>query len=289
MYYSNNRDNGGCLVALIFFIIILIVVAYFAWWIIVGLLCILGIVGTGIGAIITLRNYIVSLGHSISSYSHAMKPVNWTLIPTFFYRFVKINWTAIVETWHYNIGNIKSFFTVFSGSKLFSMKKWFFFFAGISVAIFGTLMTAFILFFLLYIIYIVFMVILFLILAACSIFLLIGLGTALFFTTKNYISAYKDSYYGARTTFMDYILSYGYREYMSVLGDCWRENLTRMENGFYSFKTEQLLSFKKWIGLGGAVMIITAGTVLTGIFALLHIIYQSVLFGIFKLISLFKK
>ena len=289
MYYSNNRDNGGCLVALIFFIIILIVVAYFAWWIIVGLLCILGIVGTGIGAIITLRNYIVSLGHSISSYSHAMKPVNWTLIPTFFYRFVKINWTAIVETWHYNIGNIKSFFTVFSGSKLFSMKKWFFFFAGISVAIFGTLMTAFILFFLLYIIYIVFMVILFLILAACSIFLLIGLGTALFFTTKNYILAYKDSYYGARTTFMDYILSYGYREYMSVLGDCWRENLTRMENGFYSFKTEQLLSFKKWIGLGGAVMIITAGTVLTGIFALLHIIYQSVLFGIFKLISLFKK
>ena len=288
MYYS-NRDNGGCLVALVFFIIILIVIAYFAWWIIVGLLCILGIVGTAIGAIITLRNFFVSLGHSISSYSSAMKPVNWTLIPTFFYRFVKINWTALVETWHYNIGNIKTFFSVFSSSKLFSMKKWFFFFAGLSVALFGTLMTFFIVFFLLYVVYIVFMVIFSLILLACMAFLVIGLGTAVFFATKNYIAAYKDSYYGARTTFMDYILSYGYREYLTVLGDCWRENLTRMENGFYSFKTEQLLSFKKWIGLGGALMIITAGTVLTGIFALLHIIYQSVLFGIFKLISLFKR
>ena len=288
MYYS-DRDSGGCLVALVFIIIIFIVIAYFAWWIIVGLLAILGIVGTAIGAIITLRNFFVSLGHSISAYGHAMKPINWTFIPNFLYRFVKITWSALVETWHYNIGNIKSFFTVFSNSKLFSMKKWFFFFAGISVAGFGTLMTFFILFLFLYVVYFVFMVILSLILAACAVFLLIGLGTAVFFTVKNYIASYKDSYYGARTTFMDYILSYGYREYFGVMGGCWQENLVRMENGFYSFKTEPLLSFKKWIGLGGALMIITVGTVLTGFFGLLHIIYQSVLFGIFKIVSLFKK
>lgn len=288
MYYT-NRDSGGCLVALIFIIIIFIVIAYFAWWIIVGLLAILGIVGTAIGAIITLRNFFVALGNSISSYGHAVKPVTWTFIPNFLYRFVKITWAALVETWHYNIGNIKTFFSVFSTCKLFSMKKWFFFFAGISVAAFGTVMTAAILLLFLYVVYVVFMVILSLILLACAVFLLIGLGTAVFFTVKNYITAYKDSYYGARTTFSNYILSYGYREYFNILGNCWRENLSRMENGFYSFKSEPLMSFRKWIGLGGALMIITAGTVLMGVFAVLHIIYQSVLFGIFKLVSLFKK
>ena len=132
-------------------------------------------------------------------------------------------------------------------------------------------------------------VILSLILAALSVFALVGLGIALFVTVKNYITSFTNSLGNACCTYFDYVLNFGFREYIAIIKQFCTDTIDYIKEGFVLFGTLPFFSLMKWVRAGSSLMAVFVSLLLLPASALVHIIVQSILFGVFKLISLFHR
>ena len=133
-------DGAGCITAAVIGGIIIAVILYLAMYIIGFILSIILFISAVIGSVITLRNYIVALRDSISMCSYCPRPRFW-IGPTFTFKWIKVVALSIWGAWGYNLGNIRNFFGSMGYHKFLSFKRWLYFFSGLSVLIFGTLMS----------------------------------------------------------------------------------------------------------------------------------------------------
>lgn len=288
-YLVEERDNGaGCLTALVVGIIVIVALAYFAMYALAIALGIVLIVSALYGTIITLKNGFVALGASIPVYAHVNKPNGW-ILPTFVYRWVMIVWETIRGAWVYNGANIKDCFTKAGAHRFLSFKKWINLFSALSILVFGALLTLLIVVLHVYLFTVVLRLVIAAVVLASVIFGLIGLGISVAYSTTNYLSRLRESYYNSATIFSAYVTQQGYKEFWQVIKNYWCENVNYLKDGIATFKTLPLLSFKKWLKLWTGIMLMIIGTLLLVVYAILHLLVISILFVVFKIISLFKR
>lgn len=282
-----DDNHSGCLTALLIGIIVIAVVAYFAFYVLAIALGIILIISGVIGTFITIRNYIVALRDCITKYGHSIKPNGW-IIPTFLYRWIKISWETTKDAWSYNVGNIKNFFGKIGFYKFLSFKKWIYLFSGLSIIIFGTIVSLSILLLHFYLIFIALNLIVTVLLAVSIIFGLIGLCISVATSTSNYLISLKESFDSSATVFSAYITSCGYSEYLSIAKNYWAKTQTYIRDGFDMFRTLPLFSLKKWVRLWSSIVMIIVGAVVYVFFAIIHIVCLTILFLVFKPISVLK-
>jgi len=285
---EEDNNNAGCLTAIIIGFIVVAVLIYLAIYALAIILGIILLISAVIGSVITIRNYIVALKDSITAYAHVSKPSGW-IIPNFLYKWFKISWETIKGAWSYNIGNIKDFFGKLGFYKFLSFKKWIYFFSGLSVLLFGSLVSLFIFSFHFYLITLVIELMILAFIAALVIFGLIGLGISVAVSTTNYFSRVNESYCGSATILSAYITQCGYREFVQVIKNYCIESYAYVKDGFSMFKTLPLFSLKKWIRLGSSIMTIIVGTLMLLVYGTIHIVILSILFVFFKIVSLFHR
>lgn len=284
----DDDNNAGRLTAIIIGIIVIAVVAYFAMYALAIALGIILLISCVIGTILTIRNYIVALRDSLRSYAHAPKPSGW-IVPTFVYRWIKISWETIKGAWSYNIGSIKDFFGKIGFYKFLSFKKWIYLFSGLSILVFGSIVSLFILLLHLYLIIVVIELVIVVAIVALAIFGLIGLGVSVAVSTTNYITRISESYCSSAAILSAYITQCGYSEYIQVIKNYVTESINYIKDGFSQFITLPFLSFKKWLRLGSSIMTIIVGSIMLLIFATVHILILPILFAFFKIVSLFHR
>ena len=284
----DDDNNAGCLTAIIIGIIAIAVLAYFAMYALAIALGIILLISCVIGPILTIRNYIVALRDGIRSYAHAPKPRGW-IVPIFVYRWIKISWETIKGAWSYNIGSIKNFFGKIGFYKFLSFKKWICLFSGLSILVFGSIVSLFILFLHLYLIVGVIELVIVVAIVALAVWGLIGLGVSVAVSTTNYITRISESYCSSATILSAYITQCGYSEYIQVIKNYTTESISYIKDGVSQFSTLPFLSLKKWLRLGSSIMTIIVGSIMLLIFAPIHVLILSVLFLFFKVLSVFRR
>lgn len=283
-----DDNNAGCLTALVIGFIVIVAVAYFAMYALAIALGIILLVSCVIGTVLTVRNYIVALRDSIKSCAHVSKPSSWG-VSNFLYRWIVIVWETIKGAWSYNVGSIKVFFGKMSFYRVLSFKKWICLFSGLSILIFGTIVSAFIFLFHLCLIIAVFQLAIAVALITLILFSMIGLGAAVAASTANYISRIHESYCGAATIFSAYIIQCGFGEYLQVIKKYVAESINTIRDGFAQFGTLPVLSFKKWFLLGKSIMTIIVGSIMLFVFAGVHILVLSILYLPFRIIAIINR
>ncbi len=279
-----DDNNAGCLTALVIGFIVIVAVAYFAMYALAIALGIILLISCVIGTVLTVRNYIVALRDSIRSCAHMSKPSSWG-VPTFLYRWIVIVWETIKGAWSYNVGSIKVFFGKMSFYRVLSFKKWICLFSGLSILIFGSIVSAFVFLFHLCLIIAVLQLAIAILIITLILFSMIGLGAAVAASTANYISRIHESYCGAATILSAYIIQCGFSEYFQVIKNYIAESINKIRDGFAQFSILPVLSFKKWFLLGKPIMTIIAGSIMLVVFAVVHILVLSILYLPFRIIA----
>lgn len=285
---DDNRSSAGCLTAIIIGFIVIAALIYLAVYALSIALGIILLISAVIGSILTIRNYIVALRDSITSFAHISKPSS-RAIPNFAYKWFKISWETIKGAWGYNISSIKNFFGKIGFYKFLSFRKWMYLFSGLSVLIFGSLLSLFVFLFHLHLIMFAVELMLAALLLAFIVFGLIGLGVSVAVSTTNYFTRISESYCGSATIFSAYITHCGYKEFVQIVKNYCSESVVYIKDGFSIFKVLPMFSFKKWLRLGSSTMTIIVGSLMFLIYATIHILILSVLFAFFKIISTFRR
>ena len=284
-YVVKERNSGsGCLVGLILGIIIVVLLLIFAMSVISIIIGVVLLISGIVGTVITIKNYFVALVDAIRSYSHYPKPRNW-VIPTFLYRWVKINWETTKNSWRSNFENVKNFFNKMCTHHFFSVGLWFWLFSALSILVFGSIASIAIFFFHLYVFTVIVRILLIFLAVASVIFGAIGLVMSLIRSFANYFVSIRDSRRRVAMPLPSYILKRGYREYFNVIKGYWLENMDCIKDGFRIFSMRPFMSFKKWLNLFGSIMLMIVGTVLLPVFAIVHIIVLSFMFLFFLITS----
>lgn len=283
-----DDNNAGCLPTVIIGVIIVIAVAYFAMYALAIALGIVLLISCVIGTILTIKNYVAALRDSIRSYAHIHRPSGW-IVPTFVYRWIKISWETMKGAWGYNIGNTKTFFGKIGFYNLLRFKKWICLFAGLSILVFGSMVSLLILFFHLCLIVVTIGLAIGVAIVSLVIFGLIGLGISAAVSTTNYITRISESYCSAATILSAYIIQCGYSEYIQVIKNYITESISYIRDGFSQFTTPPILLVTKWLRLGSSMMTVIVGSIMLLIFAAVHILILSILFAFFKIVSLFHR
>lgn len=283
---DDDSNAAGCLTAIIFWFIITAVLIHFAVYVLEIILGIILFISAVIGAVITIKNYIFGLRDSIIAYAHVSKPYGW-IIPAFIYKWFKISWETVKGAWGYNIGDIKKMFGKLGFYRFLSFKKWMYFFSGLSVLLFGSLVSLCIFFFYFCLIAFVIELLLFVFIVVLVILGLIGFGVSVSVSTTNYFSRVSESYFGAATILSKYVTQCGYKEFIQVVKNYCIKSCVYVKDGFSKFNTLPLFSPKKWIRLCSSIMTVAVGILMLLIYATIHILILSILFVFFKIVSLF--
>lgn len=290
-YVVKEQNDNGCLWGLIIaaviiglIIAILVVAAY-----IIGILLLI-ILGCAvlIGGVFALKNFFVALGQNIGYASGYSKPAGW-FIPDFFYKWVKVFWETIKETWVQNIDSGKDFFNKAGFHRVLSFQKWFNLFIGLSIFVFGMLITVALVILQVQILLAVFAVILALIVAVGVVFTLIGLVFVLPFVCMNYFGQARDARDSAGSYFGDYARKDGFLGlwgltcgYFGNIRDKASDLLA--DAAMYSF-----ISFRKWLNFWCTGLHWLLGSLFFPVFLLLHLVVLSVLSIVFWIVALFQK
>ncbi len=283
-----DDNNAGCLTTIIISVIIAVAVAYFAMYALAIALGIVLLISCVIGTILTIKNYIAALRDSIRSYAHVYKPSGW-IVPTFVYRWIKISWETMKGAWSYNIGNTKTFFGKIGFYRFLSFKKWICLFSGLSILVFGSMVSLLILLLYLCLIVVAIGLVMAVAIVSLVIFVLIGLGISAAVSTTNYITRISESYCSSATILSAYIIQCGYSEYIQVIKNYVTESISYIRDGFSQFTTPPILLVTKWLRLGSSTMTVIVGSIMLLIFAAVHILILSVLFLFFKILFVFRR
>ncbi len=288
MFGRRNSGSGcstGCLViTLILIAVAIFLIITFAWVFLTLLLVVLGISAL-VGTVLTLRNYFMALRESLDIHRYTTKPSNWR-IPNFLYKWVVIAWETIKISMGYTVDTMKDHFQNASFHKLLSLRKWFHIFVGLSVIIFGLIVTVGIVVLHFYILFMAVCIVLALFVTVLTVFCLVGIAVSSFFAVTNYINRYRESCCGS---FFDYVVDDGFGEFLSIIKEYWQENIDYIRDGVTDFNDGSKKDLGLWVRLGSSIMLVPVGVVWFVLFAGVHIVVQSLLFGVFKLISLFKR
>lgn len=281
-YTDDDRDSAGCLTTLLLGIIIVSVLIYIATialaYIFIGIVVVVAIVGT----VITLKNYIIELKIAITNYINVSAPTNWKL-PVFFYRWFKISFESLKECWKDNLNSVKASFQNGASFRFISIRRWFYWFLGLSVAVCSVLITLLILGVHLFIAALTINILLYLIFACVIGMSGVAIAYSLFSVFKFYFSCLKTRKVSVgANSFAQYICRYGYKDILTMIRLLWNNSNALLLQAKAQLLPFKLLSIKNWFNLGVILLIHLTTAVCVPLIFAVHMIVQSVLFVVFS-------
>ena len=277
-YYDDRNDAAGCLTTLLISGIIIGVLIYFAaivlYYIFIGIIIFAAIVGT----VISIKNYVIALKNSVMIHRNDVAPPRWKF-PLFTYKWYRTVLTSIKEAWKSNIYSLRVSIQQGLYFRFLSIRRWFYWFTGTSVLIFGFLVSVGIAFF-----HIMLLMSLFVSLATIVVVLAIAMGisgifVSIFQTIKSCFGYLKAQKKTSRTTsIVEYVKKWGYKGAKKMPKLLWKANNEVAIDAKKDFFNNSCLSIKKWLGLGVFLMIYPITFIIIPIIFIIQITIQTVLY-----------
>ena len=281
-YTDDDRDSAGCLTTLLLGIIIVSVLIYIATialaYIFIGIVVVVAIVGT----VITLKNYIIELKKAIANYINIPAPTNWKL-PAFFYRWFKISFESLKECWKGNLNSVKASFQNGTAFRFISIRRWFYWLLGLSVAVCSVLITLLIIGIHLFVAALTINILLYLIFVCAIGMSGVAIVYSLFSVFKFYFSCLKTRKVSVgANSFAQYICRYGYKDILTMIKLLWNYANSLSLRSKAQALPFKLLSLKKWFNLGVMLLIYLTTAAAIPLIFVAHMIIQSILFVVFS-------
>lgn len=277
-YYDDSNDAAGCLTTLLISGIIISVLIYFAaivlYYIFIGIVIFAAIVGT----VISIKNYVIALKNSVMLHRNDVALPRWKF-PLFTYKWYRTVLTSIKEAWKSNIYSLRVSFQQGLYFRFLSIRRWFYWFTGTSVLIFGLLVSVGIAFF-----HLMLLMSLFVSIATIVVVLAIAIGisgifVSIFQTIKSCFGYLKAQKKASRTTsIVEYVKKWGYKGAKKMPKLLWKATNEVAIDAKKDFFNNSCLSIKKWLGLGVFSMIYPITFILIPIVFIIQIIIQTVLY-----------
>ena len=281
-YYDDRNDAVGCLTTLLISGIIISVLIYFVaivlYYIFIGIVIFAAIVGT----VISIKNYVIALKNSVMIHRNDVAPPRWKF-PLFTYKWYRTVLTSIKEAWKSNIYSLRVSFQQGLYFRFLSIRRWFYWFTGTSVLIFGLLVSWGIAFF-----HLMLLVSLFVSIATIVVVLAIAMGisgifVSIFQTIKSCFGYLKAQKKASRTTsIVEYVKKWGYKGAKKMPKLLWKATNEVAIDAKKDFFNNSCLSIKKWLGLCIFLMIYPITFILIPIIFIIQIIIQTVLYLCFS-------
>lgn len=277
-YYNERDEAAGCLTSFLFSAIIIVFFVWLAtiaiYYIFIGVAVLSAIIGT----IISLKNYVVSLKNSLSFHRNDIVPQYWKL-PAFIYKWQKISFESLKDCWRSNIKTLKTLFQQGIYYRFISIRRWFYWFVGISVALFGFVVSIAIEL----LGFIVLITIVVLLTAAVILIFVLMVLVALFDSVRkviiNFYTLLRAQIKASHAaSLVEYIKKWGYKGTNKMPYLLWDSSNKIFLTCMSLFYNSSILSFSKWLSLGRAIMIYPVAIFLIPSIFILQIIAQSVLY-----------
>lgn len=277
-YYDDRNDAAGCLTSLLISGIIISVLVYFAaivlYYIFIGIVIFAAIVGT----VISIKNYVIALKNSVMLHRNDVVPPRWKF-PLFTYKWYRIVLTSIKESWKSNIYSLRVSFQQGLYFRFLSIRRWFYWFTGTSVLIFGLLVSVGIAFFHLILLMSVFVSIATIVVVFAILMGISGIFVSVFQIIKScfrYLKAQKKA--SRASSLVEYVKKWGYKGARKMPKLLWKATNQAVIDAKMAFCNNSCLSIKKWLGLGVFLMIYPITFILIPIIFIIQIIIQTVLY-----------
>lgn len=277
-YYDDRDDAAGCLTSLLFGAIIVEVFVRFAAIALYYIFICIVVVSAAIGTIISLKNYIVALKNSILMHRYDAVPLNWKF-PNFTYKWKKIVCNSIKGYWKSNVYTLRTSFKQGLYFRFFSIRRWFYWFVCVSIALFGLAISCGI---------ICLHLVLLVVLLAIALVIIVSIAVvtmaiALFDSIKTLVCSLililrAQRKASCSTNLSDYIKLWGYKGIKKMPRLLWRSANKSFVASIASFRNSKILSFNKWFALGRILFIYPITILLIPFIFVIEIIVQSILY-----------
>lgn len=284
-YYKDRDDATGCLISFLFSVIIIGVLAWFAaivlYYIFVGILTVSAIIGT----IISLKNYIVALKSSILMHRYDAAPLNWKL-PNFTYKWNKIVLDSIKASWKSNIYVLKTSFQQGLYVGFFSIRRCFYWLVGISVTLFGLVVSCGIVYVYIILLVALLVIMLTIIVLIASTTIIMTLVDSIKTLTCNFIVILKAQRKAScAINLSDYIRRWGYKAVKKMPHLLWRSTNKSFATSISTFRSSKILSVDKWFALGRILLIYPVTMILIPLIFIIEIIVHTILYLLFLFVT----
>ena len=280
-YVVEERNNNGCLYGCLFGLIIIVALIAaliaFAWYALLVLVGLLVVAGAIIGIFYSVKNNVKAYSDSYNTNRYynrpnTSKPVNLAL------RALLVCKDHMVYAWKANSASIKDLFAKAETYRFLSFQKWMYLFACLSVAVWGVIISFFILNVYIQVLVWAAMGVLAVTAIICAIPIIIAIPLAIWQFIKNYVYIFRSiwrSYHQTPGTSV-YIYNKGYKHIVSVFKNTFRKDVFDAKDKLRVGSTFKWLSFKRWIPHCTAVLLVGLGTILQIPLFILHVIVLSI-------------
>ena len=277
-YYDDRNDAAGCLTTLLIGGIIISVFIYFAaivlYYFFIGIVIFAAIVGT----VISIKNYVIALKNSVMLHRNDVAPPRWKF-PLFTYKWYRIVLTSIKEAWKSDIYSLRVSFQQGLYFRFLSIRRWFYWFTGTSILIFGLLVSLGIAFSHLILLVSVFVFIATIVVVLAIAMGISGLFISIFRTIKSCYGYLKAQRKASRaSSIVEYVKKWGYKGTRKMPKLLWKSTNQAAIDAKMDFCNDSCLSVKKWLGLGTFLMIYPITFILIPIIFIIQIIIQTFLY-----------
>ncbi len=285
-YVVEERNNDGCLSGcLLWLIIIAILVAMFllfAWYALIALVILLLVVGAVIGIFYSVKNNVKAYSDSYISNRYYSRP-NTSKFLNFVFKTMLICKKHMIYTWKSNAASIKDLFAKSEKHRFLSFQKWMYLFACLSVAVWGVIISLFIVNIYMQVLMAALMIAFYACVIAFIIPIIIAIPLAIWNFVKNYIYILKYvlSSYQQIPGSSVYIYNKGYRHVVSVFKNTFRKNLFDAKDKLRVGSTFAIFSLRRWISYCTAIWLMVLGTVLQIPLLLIHALTLTIMIALY--------
>ncbi len=282
---NNNSGSGaGCLIALFVILAVIVTLILFAFYLLLAVIGIIMLVSAVIGIFYGIKNNVKAYSDSFGANRtyvspSASKPVR---ILSKAFRICKDH---MVFSWKANTASIRDFFTKSQPYRFLSFNKWMYMFSCVSVAVWGVVLSFWIIG--LYVGILFLLASLFVILAAiiCAIPVVIAIPLSLVKFFQNYTYVFKALCRMDRPAAGEpvYMFSKGFRHVISVFKNTFRKNVVDAKEKLRDGRTHSTLSYKRWIPQCTGVLLVGLGLLLQIVLAVLHALVVAVALAVYSL------